>query len=322
MLPQLDNSVFGAAMAVFYPRLHRHACFVNILGLPSPQLCAKHDESLYAMCPDPLLLRLAYDVTATLLRVRHLVYECYECQHPRPSKLAPHIDHCHRMVHIVRKTWHKPRASKLFNRPELQPTLGAWIHEVCVRHAQQWTRTGKASTSTAGNASSDGGVAAEPSLAVEGVASGSLVVDGTVLLQVAETQFDLRQALVEVGCDVDAPGSTIIKRSRTAGNRSGVSGVSGSGGGGGDEGVGAEDAKLERAKKQSLQRPLYRNVEMLSPAGTVLAKIDHKKARWYEERGLAEVVHDEAAGATRVMLNFTPKGELADEVGGAGEAEE
>jgi cation-transporting P-type ATPase D len=74
-----------------------------------------------------------------------------------------------------------------------------------------------------------------------------------------------------------------------------------------------EAAKAARAKNTFTPRatPLYDNTELLAPDGTVLARIDLSKARWYVEKGVAEVV----GGAER-LLGGDAGGRGAGEAGG------
>lgn len=64
-----------------------------------------------------------------------------------------------------------------------------------------------------------------------------------------------------------------------------------------------ERRRQEKIPELARKSPMYDNVEMLDPQGTLLASISAKKARWYVGKKLAEwIVPD-----TRVQLVFTPK---------------
>ena len=58
-------------------------------------------------------------------------------------------------------------------------------------------------------------------------------------------------------------------------------------------------------KKYTCKKAVYENAKMLDPDGSLLCHTEIKKARWYVQKGLAEIVH-EAEGAIIVKLNFEP----------------
>jgi cation-transporting P-type ATPase D len=57
--------------------------------------------------------------------------------------------------------------------------------------------------------------------------------------------------------------------------------------------------------KFSVKKDIYENCRMLAPDGEVLCFCDHKKANWYVERGIAEVVSE---GPLTIKLKFEPNG--------------
>lgn len=61
----------------------------------------------------------------------------------------------------------------------------------------------------------------------------------------------------------------------------------------------------EIKKKYTCNKPVYENAKMLDPEGNLLCHTEHKKARWYVQKGLATVTY-EAEGELSIQLNFEP----------------
>ena len=58
-------------------------------------------------------------------------------------------------------------------------------------------------------------------------------------------------------------------------------------------------------KKYTCKKAVYENARMLDPDGQLLCHTEIKKAKWYVQKGLAEVVHQDE-GSIIVKLNFEP----------------
>ena len=67
--------------------------------------------------------------------------------------------------------------------------------------------------------------------------------------------------------------------------------------------------KADIIKNYTCKKAVYENGRMLAPDGALLSFIDHSKAKWYAERGLAKI---ECEDPITIRLNFEPKGREAN----------
>ena len=71
-------------------------------------------------------------------------------------------------------------------------------------------------------------------------------------------------------------------------------------------------SKKAKHGNATLKKPLYDNAMLEAPDGELLCVIDSKKAMWYVEKGLGNVVND---SKLTVRLNFEPSGRPKGEAG-------
>ena len=68
--------------------------------------------------------------------------------------------------------------------------------------------------------------------------------------------------------------------------------------------------KLERRanydKRFSAKKPVYENCKICAPNGDLLAYCDKKKANWYLDKGLANILSQEDNETFTIKLNFEP----------------
>ena len=64
-----------------------------------------------------------------------------------------------------------------------------------------------------------------------------------------------------------------------------------------------EERKKQIVKAYSCKKAVYENCKMLSPDGIQLSNCDRKKAQWYVDKGLADIVCEEPF---QIKLNFEP----------------
>lgn len=68
-----------------------------------------------------------------------------------------------------------------------------------------------------------------------------------------------------------------------------------------------EKKRKEKMKYLSMKSPMYDNVRMVDPQGELLCTVSKKKALWYVDKGIADLVSNEEEGTTILKLRFEPK---------------
>ena len=64
-----------------------------------------------------------------------------------------------------------------------------------------------------------------------------------------------------------------------------------------------DERRKDIIEKYSCKKVVYENCKMLAPDGTCLSNTDRKKADWYVNKGLAQMVNEDPF---TIKLNFEP----------------